>query len=151
MFHKVLVVCLGNICRSPVAEALLNQYFQEHGIDAFATSAGIEAMLGDEADDRAKSFAKLYGQIDLQSHRGKQLTASMMQENDLVFVMELEQKKYLQALYPFAAGKIECLGRWKNMDILDPYRASPAVFRDVMNDIQQNIALWVEKLWSLQK
>ena len=53
MFNNILIVCVGNICRSPMAEYLLQQKIKKHGMDTCVSSAGLGALVGQRADEYA--------------------------------------------------------------------------------------------------
>src|SRR5690606_32586263 len=93
--NRILLVCIGNICRSPVAEALLQQAFP----DKTVSSAGLAALVGHPADDTAQDIATRYG-LDLSGHRARQITQAMCREADLILVMESSQQRELSARYP---------------------------------------------------
>lgn len=83
MFDSILVVCVGNICRSPTGERLLKQLLPDRKI----SSAGIGALVDKPADESAEIVAQKHG-LSLKDHLGKQLTSSMCKEYDLILVME---------------------------------------------------------------
>ena len=72
MFQNILVVCLGNICRSPTAERLLQKKLPRHQI----SSAGLKALTGNDADFQAIKTALKHGVI-VAGHTARQLTAEM--------------------------------------------------------------------------
>lgn len=82
-YQKILIVCAGNICRSPIAEGLLKQSLPDH----FIASAGIAALVDHPADDKAIRVAQVHG-LDLSAHKAKQLTPQMCLFADLILVME---------------------------------------------------------------
>ena len=84
MFNKILVVCVGNICRSPAAEAKLRQLAPA---SVQIASAGIQALVDHPADPQAQEEARKDG-LDLSAHRARQLTDAMCQAHDLILVME---------------------------------------------------------------
>lgn len=83
MFNKILVVCVGNICRSPTAERLLKHYQPELTVD----SAGLGALVGKGADERAMSVARDH-HLSLDGHVARQVTGRMCREYDLILAME---------------------------------------------------------------
>lgn len=121
--NTILVLCLGNICRSPIAEALFKQKMPDKHIH----SAGIKAMVGWQADPNSVAVSKEHG-IDISQHRAKQCTPEMVKKADLIIVMEQSQKKHMEQMYPTAHGKIFCLGQFGKGDIADPYGKSRAEF-----------------------
>lgn len=86
---KILVVCLGNICRSPMAEGILRKQFDEAGLDAvYLDSAGTSDYHIDEAPDhRAIAKAAEYD-IDISQLRGRQLVYEDFQNFDRIYVMD---------------------------------------------------------------
>ncbi|MDU2882868.1 MAG: protein tyrosine phosphatase, partial [Enterobacter sp.] len=83
MFKSLLVVCTGNVCRSPIGERLLRQHLP----DRYIASAGIFGLEGCPADDSAQGVAWRHG-ISLDGHVARRLTRNLMQGSDLILVME---------------------------------------------------------------
>jgi len=84
------MVCLGNICRSPLAEGILKTKVQEHGLDWEVDSAGTGAYhAGELPDERSIAVAKKYG-IDLTDQRARQFRQSDFSDFDLIYVMDAE-------------------------------------------------------------
>ena len=99
---KVLVLCTGNVCRSPTAEFLLRQ---KCGEDVIVQSAGIGALIDSPAETLAQKVAKEHG-LDISTHRSRQVTMDMLKWADLVLVMERGQEEWLLSRYPWLKGKI---------------------------------------------
>ena len=119
MFNKILVVCVGNICRSPAAEAKLRQLAPA---SVQIASAGIQALVDHPADPQAQEEARKDG-LDLSAHRARQLTDAMCQAHDLILVMEERHIESVCQISPSARGKVMLLGRWSNQqEVADPYR-----------------------------
>ncbi len=83
MYQKILIVCIGNICRSPTAERLLQQKMPHLQV----SSAGLRALAGKDADLQAIRTALRRGVV-IAGHTARQLTAAMCEEADLILVME---------------------------------------------------------------
>ena len=127
MFNKVLVVCVGNICRSPVGEKLLQQLFPKLEIN----SAGIAALVGKPADKYSIEVARMQ-HIDISSHIAKQLTREMIAKHDLILVMEKAHIKAVTEIDPTARGKTMLFAQWnEQQDIPDPYRQKKEAFEFV--------------------
>ena len=86
MFNSILVVCVGNICRSPVAEYLFKDRLKHLGKEIFIESAGLGALTGKPAHPDA--IQTVSSQLDLTPHIAQQLTAELIVKHDLILVME---------------------------------------------------------------
>ncbi len=169
-YQHILVVCLGNICRSPVAEAMLKQALPQRQIK----SAGLTAMVGQGADATAAEIAKNDG-LDLSGHNATQLSSELIQWADLILVMSQNQRSAIGEKNPAALGKTMLLGHWlkpsgpkagasqtsnqaghppgnpnntlaQQKDIPDPYKKSREVFEHVHKLIYQSVTEWSKKI-----
>ncbi len=142
MFNKILVVCTGNICRSPFAEHMLQKLCPKLVVD----SAGTGALVGHPADATAQKVALAY-HIDLSQHVGKQVDATLCRQYDLILTMEAEHVKRLINISPTSAGKIMLYGQWlDSKHILDPYRQNEAYFKRIFDKIEQAAQQWQKRL-----
>jgi protein-tyrosine phosphatase len=141
---QILVVCIGNICRSPVAEALLKQQLPDKTI----WSAGLGALVGNAADPMAMETAAAHG-LDLSAHRAQQLTGWMCQSAELILVMEQSHKTEIEELYPLVRGKVFRLGELGKFDIVDPYRQPKAAFDTAYAHIARGVADWAPRIRQL--
>ena len=141
-FENILVVCVGNICRSPMAEALLKQRFPEKNID----SAGVGALVGHSADDAAIKVMQEEQNIDINGHVAKQIDEKLAQKADLIFTMSESQNKWIEEHFPFCRGKTFKLGHWSGNDIVDPYQHEISAFQTAYKDIVSGIEEWQDKL-----
>ncbi|MCE8014826.1 low molecular weight phosphotyrosine protein phosphatase [Halomonas sp. MCCC 1A17488] len=145
MFQRILIVCIGNICRSPVAEAILRAKLPQREF----SSAGLGALVGQGVEPTARELAEAEG-LDVSQHQARQLTADMLQAADLILVMSDGQRRAVGELEPAALGKTMRLGRWldggKGRDIPDPYRMSREAFEHAHDLIKQASAAWSNKL-----
>lgn len=141
MIHQVLVVCIGNICRSPMAEGLLKRDLPRIKI----ASAGLDAMVGYGADPIAISIMAEQS-IDIQPHRARMMTDAMARQSDLILVMDNVQKKQILATYPNTRGKVFRLGETIDQDIPDPFRQSLEVFQSSFELIQEGCGAWVKRI-----
>ena len=146
IIKSVLVVCIGNICRSPYGEIKLKEllHFHRKG-DVKVSSAGIHAMVGEPADTHSIKIGKERG-LDLTSHVAKQLTLDLLKEYDLILVMDKEQKTEIEKKYPFSFGKVHSIGKWRNKEIHDPYRKPYEAFINMANHIDECLNDWVQKI-----
>nr|WP_314420608.1 protein tyrosine phosphatase [uncultured Erwinia sp.] len=142
MFDSILVVCTGNICRSPIGERLLRNYFPMKKID----SAGVGALIDYPADNSAIVVAEKHG-LSLSGHKGQQFSARLARNYDLVLVMEKEHLEKVSSLSPESRGKTMLLGHWIGQrEIPDPYKKSMEAFESVYKIIDQACQRWAEKL-----
>lgn len=85
---KVLMVCLGNICRSPLAEGILEDKIKQHGLNWKVDSSGTGSWhIGKLPDPRSIAVAKKYG-IDLTQQRARQFKAHDLENFDLILTMD---------------------------------------------------------------
>lgn len=141
---NILVVCVGNICRSPMAEAMLQQALGDKtGITV--TSAGLGALAGHAAAEHSVSLMKERG-IDITGHRARQLTPDMISAADLILVMEKGHRRALDSLEPAARGKVHRLCEWRDTDIPDPYREPRKSFEEALALIELGVADWAGKI-----
>lgn len=142
MFNSILVVCVGNICRSPTGERLLQQYLPEKSI----SSAGISAMVDHEADATAAKIAEKNG-VSLEGHQARQITSRMCTEHDLILVMEKQHIKSVARIAPEAKGKIMLFGHWNDgVEIYDPYRKNDEFFDGVFGMLNNSAKKWAKVL-----
>ncbi|MDR5893273.1 low molecular weight phosphotyrosine protein phosphatase [Halomonas mongoliensis] len=143
MFQRILVVCTGNICRSPVAEAMLREALPGRRLG----SAGLGALVGHGVEPTARALAEADG-LDVAEHQARQLTAEMVGEADLVLVMSPGQRRAVGELAPQALGKTMLLGKWLpgEPEIPDPYRKSREAFEHVHELLKEATQAWVARL-----
>ena len=141
---SILVVCEGNICRSPMAEALLRAALP----GAQVASAGLNALVGKPADEAAIALMRERG-LDLRAHRAMQVTRPLCVHTDLVFVMEGSQRDRLQRLYPEVCGRVFRISDPAATDVPDPYRQPVAAFRQALALIEQGIGFWAPRIQRL--
>ncbi|SFC52616.1 protein-tyrosine phosphatase [Kosakonia oryzae] len=146
MFNKILVVCVGNICRSPTAERLLKKY--QPGLTV--ASAGLGALVGRGADANAVSVAA-DNQLSLEGHCARQVSGAMCREYDLILVMEKRHIASLCEIAPEMRGKVMLFGHWDNeREIPDPYRKSREAFEAVYTLLDQSARQWAQALQAQQ-
>jgi protein-tyrosine phosphatase len=144
VIKKVLVVCIGNICRSPMGEAWLAAALPKIQV----SSAGLGALVGHGADPTSCKIMHEQ-QLDLSAHRARAITETQVRENDLILVMETAHKQHIEQQYPFARGKVFRLAESIGQDIPDPYRKSEAIFRDAAALIKIGCDAWVKRVCAM--
>ena len=146
MFNKILVVCVGNICRSPSGEYLLKKLLPNKQVDSAGIATEKSRLSGKAADSMATQIAKHNG-VDLTPHKARQLTAEMSQEYDLILVMEKGHIDAVSSIAPAARGKTMLFGQWiGQQDIPDPYKLSQEAFEHAYELIEKSANLWAQKI-----
>lgn len=155
--HKVLFVCLGNICRSPTAHGVFEAYVQKNGFEdqIEIDSAGTSGQhSGELPDERSRKHASKRG-YDLNSHSRK-MTTSDLEHFDEIFVMDDSNLKNvmnldIESIYRHKIQKLTDLIDDPKIDsIPDPYFGGNAGFENVL-DIIENAAEAYFKKWNLKK
>lgn len=141
MFDSILVVCVGNICRSPIGAALLQQALLGKAI----SSAGVGALVGHPADPLSIELLAERS-LDLSAHRARQLTPNLIRSADLILVMEAGHKKAVDAIDPSGRGKVYRWGEWGDFDIPDPYQRPREAFEEALVLLDRGLADWLPKL-----
>ena len=144
MIRRILVVCIGNICRSPMAEGLFRQAMP--GVQV--SSAGMSAMVGHGADPIAVQIMAGVG-VDISAHRARMLTEAIAREADLILLMDEQQKQQLSMQYPHMRGKVFRLGEANGQDIPDPYLQDMEVFRKVFSLVENGVNDWAKRIFSI--
>ncbi len=146
MFENILVVCIGNICRSPVAEAFFKRaLISKNEKNYTISSAGIGALVGHKPDNIVCELMLDKG-IDISDYRATQLNQQMLHNADLILVMESAHKSLIERNHPSVKGKVFRLGEWGHFEITDPYRQERKVFVESVKLIEAGVADWVSKI-----
>ena len=145
MLDNILVLCTGNICRSPFAEALLRAQAREAGREIHTRSAGLMAATDQPADDLAIAVGRDHG-VDLSAHRSQRVTPELLRWADLVLVMEAVHRAELIRIAPTATGKIFLLGHWSGEEIPDPYLEDRARFEESFEMIAAGVDAWLRRI-----
>lgn len=151
MFNELLVVCIGNICRSPMAEAILR--------DRLATrlsatrpiairSAGLHALAGAPMDGLAIEVLGSHG-LNLPGHRSQQVDRQMLRRADLILSMEQPHLASLFRLAPEVRGKTFLIGQWQHAaEIIDPYKRPKAAFEQTYTHLSRCVDDWLPYIQS---
>lgn len=141
MIDSVLMVCSGNICRSPMAQGLLAAALPGLAVQ----SAGMAAMVGQAAEPQAIRLLAEQG-IDLTPHRAQQLTQQHVERAGLILVAEQRHRQHIEELYPFARGRVYRIAEASRLDVPDPYHLDPIHYQHTLDVIQQGLQHWVPRL-----
>lgn len=150
MYDRLLIVCTGNICRSPLAEALLRLQLQADGRAGAAQvrSAGTRALVGKPADETVLFVARDRPPLlkDLEQHRAQQLNGTLLWWADLVLVMEPQHVRQVLHIDRTARHKIQLLGHWIGASIADPYLKHELDYRTAHELIERAVSSWRNKI-----
>ncbi|MCA0911012.1 low molecular weight protein-tyrosine-phosphatase [Qipengyuania gaetbuli] len=151
--HSVLFVCLGNICRSPLAEAAFRRAAQEAGLDVLVDSAGTaDYHVGQPPDPRSIDEARRQG-IDISGYRGRQLAAEDFHRFDFILGMDRSNMHGIAARDP-GNGKartvmlLDLVPGQKGREVGDPYYGGTDGFRVTWNEVDAGAQALVAVLLS---
>jgi len=144
VIQQVLVICTGNICRSPLAAALLAREMPNLQVQ----SAGLGALVGQRADPLAVAVGAAHG-LDLSAHRARQTGAVYCHQAQLILVMSRSQKTETEQRYPLTRGKVYLLGQQGRFEVVDPYRQPLHAFEAAYADIERGVQAWCQSLRQL--
>ncbi|TET54475.1 MAG: low molecular weight protein arginine phosphatase [Actinobacteria bacterium] len=142
---NILFVCLGNSCRSPMAEVMFNKYASEAGLKAYSTSAGLMAYSGGRAAENAILTMENRG-IDLNNHQSRFIEDEILEEADLILVMEDSQLGEIPERYRDKAHLFTRYSSDVDEDIFDPIGADLSTYRQCADLIHKHMQNLIEKL-----
>ncbi|MBY4896856.1 low molecular weight protein-tyrosine-phosphatase [Cupriavidus sp. AU9028] len=144
MVNNILIVCLGNTCRSPMAEALLRRALP----DCKVCSAGLAPPVGAAAHPRVISLMHAEG-IELHAHRARTVDDALIDWADLILVMETDQREEVERRFPAARGKVWRIGEFIQTDVPDPFGCSHSMFTIALGLIKKGIDSWSDRIRSI--
>jgi len=152
MATKVLMVCLGNICRSPIAEGLLRHKIRALNLDVETDSAGTAGHhIGSKPDHRMMDTAAKYG-VDISDLRARQFQASDLETFDYVFAMDKENQLNMQALAKNETQRnkvklfLEQVNYSDLSEVPDPYYGDQAAFEFVFNLLDEATDTFINQI-----
>lgn len=144
MIGSVLVICVGNICRSPVGERLLRAALTDRSVTV--SSAGLGALVGHGADERAAEVAARGG-LSLEGHVARQFTPALGRAHELILVMEPGHRSAIARQAPELSGRCVLFDRWTGArGIADPYRRSVEFHERVFKALREASEGWATRL-----
>lgn len=150
VYERILVVCTGNICRSPLAAAMLRLQLPT-GVPKEAVqvqSAGTRALVGQPTDETVLYVAREHPLLlqELQQHRAQQINSTLLWWADLVLIMERAHLRQIARIDPLAHKKTWLLGHWLGKSIADPYLKHELDYRDTHGLISDAVLSWCDKM-----
>jgi protein-tyrosine phosphatase len=146
--YRIALVCLGNICRSPMADVVLSSRLAEAGLDdrvEVSSSGTGDWHVGNPMDDRAAATLTAAG-YDATRHRAQQFAGSWLGDRDLVLVMD-------RANLTDVGGPGERVRLFRDFDpvdpggeVPDPYHGADAGFEEVLALVERTAAALVDAL-----
>jgi len=141
---RVLCVCLGNICRSPLAEGILKAKAQELHVNVDIASAGTAGYhIGSRADKRSENIGKRY-KVDISNHQAQKFKAEHFDEFDIILVMDRMNYSDVSSL----ARNTEDLKKIKlyllEEDVEDPYYGKEDGFEKMYHILESKAEHWIK-------
>lgn len=145
MPSPILMICAGNMCRSPFAERYMRLRFEQAGVYAECFSRGLLAMPGRKVPDTALKVAQEFG-VDLSEHVSQPLLAPDLDRAAIVMVMEPEQRQHLGKMRPAQIGKYMMLSQLGGGEkIPDPMGRDEDFYKGVYQQISKHVDNWVAR------
>jgi protein-tyrosine-phosphatase/predicted ATP-grasp superfamily ATP-dependent carboligase len=142
--HKIVFLCYGNICRSPLAAGLAAQRLRDVDIG----SAGFHRQQGRTCPEKIQRMGNSFG-VELSGHRSRRVTSEILANADLVIAMDKENLNYLRREFPEVIERTTLLGLFGNpraLAIADPYLADEKPTQRICEQVRSSVdglALWI--------
>lgn len=144
--YAIAIVCLGNICRSPMADVVLTQRVDEAGLSGMVTVASSgtgDWHVGQPMDPRAAATLTAAG-YDASQHRARQWAPGWLDEYDLVLAMDHDNLRHVLASGQAAEGRVRMFRDYDPIgtgeDVPDPYYGGDQGFEEVLDMVERTAA-----------
>jgi protein-tyrosine phosphatase len=150
---SVLVVCTGNICRSPTGEGVLREMAKKRGLAdrvRIASAGTHDYHVGDPPDPRSMKHASKRG-YDLSRQRAAQVSREDFENYDYILAMDRTHLRILRNMAPKDAKArlgmfLEASGRWQGEDVPDPYYGGVDGFEQVLDMVEEAAERWLDRI-----
>lgn len=144
MFSRIVVLCTGNICRSPIGEILLRARLE--GRDRHVCSAGTHAVVGAPAEADAQRVVRDIG-MDLSAHVAQQATPELLRWADLILIMDSAHRRWIDSNHPQLRGRAFMITHWDGGDqVEDPYLLPTRYFERARDQMARGVESWLPHL-----
>lgn len=150
---KILMVCLGNICRSPLAEGILRNKVEEAGLNWVVDSAGTANYhVGEPPHHLSQKIAKLHG-IDISQHKGRQFVKEDFERFDFIYVMDEDNYADVKTIAKnyFTGKKIDLILNAsfpnQNKNVPDPWYGTEEGYHKVYDMLNKACEVIIKRKW----